>query len=390
MIKIKKISDFNLNSKKVLVRLDLNVPFKNKKIMDETRIVSAIPTIKEILKKKGIPVIISHFGRPKGKRNDNFTLKKILPSLSKHLKKKIIFCKNCIGNDVEKVLRNIKIGQIVLLENLRFHSGETNNNYNFAKNLTKFCDIYINDAFSVSHRKHASVDTVTKLLPSGMGKNMEEEIYMLNKLLRKPKKPLTALIGGAKMENKISLINSLITKCNYLILGGGVANTFLKSNKFNIGKSIYEKKQLSNVIKIQKAAIKNNCLIVLPEDLIVSENKTTKEVSISEVKKNHRIFDLGKISLWVISEIINKSKTIIWSGPIGYFEKKPFDRGTNKTASIINSKKSLISVAGGGDTIAAIKKNKKINNFSYLSTGGGAFLHWLENFTLPGIEVLKK
>ena len=390
MIKIKKISDFNLNSKKVLVRLDLNVPFKNKKIMDETRIVSAIPTIKEILKKKGIPVIISHFGRPKGKRNDNFTLKKILPSLSKHLKKKIIFCKNCIGNDVEKVLRNIKIGQIVLLENLRFHSGETNNNYNFAKNLTKFCDIYINDAFSVSHRKHASVDKVTKLLPSGMGKNMEEEIYMLNKLLRKPKKPLTALIGGAKMENKISLINSLIKKCNYLVLGGGVANTFLKSNKFNIGKSIYEKKQLSNVIKIQKAAIKNNCLIVLPEDLIVSENKTTKEVSISEVKKNHRIFDLGKISLWVISEIINKSKTIIWSGPIGYFEKKPFDRGTNKTASIINSKKSLISVAGGGDTIAAIKKNKKINNFSYLSTGGGAFLHWLENFTLPGIEVLKK
>ena len=158
------------------------------------------------------------------------------------------------------------------------------------------------------------------------------------------------------MENKISLINSLITKCNYLILGGGVANTFLKSNKFNIGKSIYEKKQLSNVIKIQKAAIKNNCLIVLPEDLIVSENKTTKEVSISVVKKNHQIFDLGKISLWVISEIINKSKTIIWSGPIGYFEKKPFDRGTNKTASIINSKKSLISVAGGGDTIAAIKK----------------------------------
>ncbi len=390
MIKIKKISDFNLNSKKVLVRLDLNVPFKNKKIMDETRIVSAIPTIKEILKKKGTPVIISHFGRPKGKRSYNFSLKKILPSLSKHLKKKIIFCKNCIGNDVEKVLKNIKIGQIVLLENLRFHTGETNNNYNFAKNLTKFCDIYINDAFSVSHRKHASVDKVTKLLPSGMGKNMEEEIYMLNKLLRKPKKPLTALIGGAKMENKISLINSLITKCNYLILGGGVANTFLKSNKFNIGKSIYEKKQLSNVIKIQKAAIKNNCLIVLPEDLIVSENKTTKEVSISEVKKNHQIFDLGKISLWVISEIINKSKTIIWSGPIGYFEKKPFDRGTNKTASIINSKKSLISVAGGGDTIAAIKKNKKIKNFSYLSTGGGAFLHWLENFTLPGIEVLKK
>ena len=302
----------------------------------------------------------------------------------------IIFCKNCVGVDVKKVLENVKIGQIVLLENLRFHNGETANNYNFAKKLTKYCDVYINDAFSVSHRKHASVDKVTKLLPSGMGKNMEEEIFKLNKFLKKPKKPLTAIIGGAKMENKIPLIKSLIKKCKYLVLGGGVANTFLKSNKFNIGKSIYEKKQLSNVIKIQKDAIKNNCLIVLPEDLVVLENKTIKEVSISEVKKNQEIFDLGKVSLWVISEIINKSKTIIWSGPIGYFEEKPFDKGTNKTASLINSKKLLISVAGGGDTIAAIKKNKKINNFSYLSTGGGAFLNWLEKFTLPGIEALKK
>ncbi len=390
MEKIKKISDFNLNSKKVLVRLDLNVPFRNGRILDQTRIVSAIATIKEILKKKGTPVIISHFGRPNGKRNNNFSLKKILPTLSKHLKKNVIFCNNCIGNDVKKVLENIKIGQTVLLENLRFHTGETTNNYNFAKNLTKYCDIYINDAFSVSHRNHASIDKVVKLLPSGMGKNMEEEISKLNKFLRKPKKPLTAIIGGAKMENKISLINSLIKKCKYLILGGGVANTFLKSNKFNIGKSIYEKKQLLNVIKIQKEATKNNCLIVLPEDLVVLENKTTKEVSISQVKKNHQIFDLGKVSLWVISEIINKSKTIIWSGPVGYFEKKPFDKGTNKIASLINSKKSIISIAGGGDTIAALKKNKKIKHFSHLSTGGGAFLHWLEKFTLPGVESLKK
>ena len=390
MEKIKKISDFNLSSKKVLVRLDLNVPFKNGKISDHTRIASSLPTLKEILKKKGIPVIISHFGRPKGKKNKNFSLKKIVSSLSKHLKKKVIFSKDCIGLEVKKVLENIKKDEIVLLENLRFHSGESSNNYNFAKKLTKYCDIYINDAFSASHRKHASIDKVAKLLPSGMGKNMEKEIVNLNKFLKKPKKPLTAIIGGAKMENKISLINSLIKKCKYLILGGGVANTFLKSNKFNIGKSIYEKKQLSNVIKIQKEAIKNNCLIVLPEDLVVSENKTTKEVSIYEVKKNHKIFDLGKVSLWVISEIINRSKTIIWSGPVGYFEKKPFDKGTNKIASIMNSKKSLISIAGGGDTIAALKKNKKIKNFSHLSTGGGAFLHWLEKFTLPGIEALKK
>ena len=388
MEKIKKISDFNLSSKKVLVRLDLNVPFKNGKISDHTRITSSLPTLKEILKKKGIPVIISHFGRPKGKKNNNFSLKKIVSSLSKHLKKKVIFSKDCIGLEVKKVLENIKKDEIVLLENLRFHSGENSNNYNFAKKLTKYCDIYINDAFSASHRKHASIDKVAKLLPSGMGKNMEKEIINLNKFLKKPKKPLTVIIGGAKMENKINLINSLLKKCKFLILGGGVANTFLKSNKFNIGKSIYEKKQLKNVIKIQKKAKKNSCKIILPTDLIVSGKP--KLVDYFNVNKNHQILDLGNKSLFVISDIINKSKTVIWSGPLGYFEKKPYDAATNKIASLINSKKSLISVAGGGDTIAAIKKNKKYKNFNYLSTGGGAFLHWLEKFTLPGIEALKK
>ena len=389
MTKIKRITDFNLNSKKVLVRLDLNVPFSNGKVLDQTRIISAIPTLKEILKKKGIPIIISHFGRPKGKKN-NFSLAKILPNLSYHLKKNVIFCKNCIGEDVKKVLENIKVGQIVLLENLRFHIGETNNDYKFAKSLTKYCDIYINDAFSASHRKHASIDKVTKFLPSGMGLNMEKEILNLNKFLRKPKKPLTAIIGGAKMKNKINLIKNLIKKCKYLILGGGVANTFLKANKFEIGNSIYEKKQLLNAIKIQKEANKNNCLIVLPEDLIVLDNKKIKKISIYEVKKNHQIFDLGNISLWIISKIINRSKTIIWSGPLGYFEKKPFDTGTKKISSLINSNKTLISIAGGGDTLSAIKKNKNYKNFTYLSTGGGAFLNWLEEFSLPGIDVLKK
>jgi len=388
MEKIKKISDFNLNSKKVLVRLDLNVPFRNGKISDHTRIISSLPTLKEILKKNGVPVIISHFGRPKGKKNNNFSLKKIVNSLSKHLKKKVIFCKNCVGLEVKKVLENVKIGEIVLLENLRFHTGESSNNSKFAKKLTKYCDIYINDAFSASHRKHASIDKVTKLLPSGMGKNMEKEIVNLNKFLKKPKKPLTAIIGGAKMENKINLINNLLKKCKFLILGGGIANTFLKSNKFNIGKSIYEKKQLKNVIKIQKKAKKNNCKIILPTDLIVSRQQ--RAIDYFNVDKNHQILDLGNKSIFIISDIINESKTVIWSGPLGYFEKKPYDNGTNKIASLIDSKKTLISVAGGGDTIAAIKKNKKYKNFTFLSTGGGAFLHWLEKLTLPGVEALKK
>ena len=388
MVKIKKISDFNLHSKKVLVRLDLNVPLNNNKILDNTRIKASLPTLKEIIKKKGIPVIISHFGRPNGKVNKKFSLKKILKQLSKYLGKKIIFCNQCIGLEVKRVLNNVKPGQVILLENLRFHKEEVKNSSKFAKDLSKYCDIYINDAFSVSHRKHSSINKITKFIPSGMGKNMENEIHNLNKYLKKPKKPIIAIVGGAKMDSKINLINNLVTKCKYLILGGGVANTFLKSKNFDIGKSIYEKKKIKIAIKIQNKAKKNKCMVVLPLDVVVSEKN--KNLDISCINKNHRILDLGKKTLDMICNIISNSKTVIWSGPIGYFEKKPYDKGTNKLANLINSKKKIISIAGGGDTIAALKKNKKIKNFSYLSTGGGAFLYWLEKFTLPGIEVLKK
>ena len=388
MSKIKKISDFKLNSKKVLVRLDLNLPIKNSKILDDSRVKAALPTINHIVKKKGIPIIISHFGRPEGKENNKFSLNKIRSCLSRHLKKKVVFCQNCIGPEVKKTLENVSFGQVVLLENLRFHKGETTNNNNFAKKLTKYCDIYINDAFSSSHRKHASIDKVAKLLPSGIGINLEKELYYLNKLLKKPKKPIIAIIGGAKMENKINLLKSLVEKSNYLILGGGVANTFLKSNNINIGKSIFEKNQLANVIKIQKNAKKKNCKIILPVDVVVSEKN--RNIDILKINKNHQVFDLGKNTISEILKIINNSRTLVWSGPLGYFEKKPFDKSTNKIATFVNSKKKLVSVAGGGDTLAALKKNKNTKNFSFLSTGGGAFLHWLENFTLPGVDVLKK
>ena len=388
MMKIKKISDFNLSLKKVLVRLDLNIPFHNEKILDNTRIKATLPTIKEIIKKNGTPVIISHFGRPKGRKDPKLSLNKISTYLSKELKKKVIFCNSCIGERKKKILETVKPKEVVLLENLRFNIGETKNNTNFAKELSKYCDIFINDAFSASHRKHASINKITKFLPSGIGINMEKEIYNLNKYLRKPKKPLTAIVGGAKMESKINLIRNLVNKCNFLILGGGVANTFLKSNKINIGKSIYEKKQINNALYIQEIAKKNNCEIILPIDVIVSSK--LKSINIDKINRKDKILDLGNKTLELISIIINNSKTLIWSGPIGYFEKKPYDKGTNKLANLINSKKKIVSIAGGGDTIAALKKNKNIKNFSFLSTGGGAFLEWLEKFTLPGIEILKK
>ena len=387
MLKIKKIRNFNLKSKKILIRVDLNVPTKNGIITDETRIKNIIPSLKKIISNDGLPVIISHLGRPK-KKDSKYSLKKIVKPLSKSLGKKIFFINDCIGINVVNALNKIKPGQILLLENLRFHKEEMMNDITFAKKLSKPFDIYINEAFSASHRNHASIDKITKFLPSGIGINMEKELFNLHKFLHKPRQPLTAIIGGSKMESKIKTINNLIKKCTFLILGGGIANTFLKSKNINIGKSIYEKKQIKNAIDIQKLAKNRGCEIILPVDVVVS-NKN-KSIDIKDIKNNYKIFDVGIKTINIIKKKINCSSTVIWSGPLGFFEKKPFDNSTNKISNIINSNKRLISIAGGGDTIAAIKKNKKFKNFTFLSTGGGAFLSWLEKYTLPGIEVLKK
>ena len=387
MLKIKKIRNFNLKSKKILIRVDLNVPTKNGIITDETRIKNIIPSLKKIISNDGLPVIISHLGRPK-KKHSKYSLKKIVKPLSKSLGKKVFFINDCIGINVVNALNKIKPGQILLLENLRFHKEEMMNDITFAKKLSKPFDIYINEAFSACHRNHASIDKITKFLPSGIGINMEKELFNLHKFLHKPRQPLTAIIGGSKMESKIKTINNLIKKCTFLILGGGIANTFLKSKNINIGKSIYEKKQIKNAIDIQKLAKNRGCEIILPVDVVVS-NKN-KSIDIKDIKNNYKIFDVGIKTINIIKKKINCSSTVIWSGPLGFFEKKPFDNSTNKISNIINSNKRLISIAGGGDTIAAIKKNKKFKNFTFLSTGGGAFLSWLEKYTLPGIEVLKK
>ena len=388
MTNIKKISDFNFKSKKVLVRVDLNVPIKNGIVADATRIKAILPTLNQISRKGGICIIISHFGRPKGKKIGMYSLKKIVKPLSKYLGKKVFFCHYCYGNKVIQIINKLKPGEYLLLENLRFHKEETENNKNFAKKLSKFSDIYINDAFSVSHRMHASIDQITKFLPSGIGINMKNEINNLEKYLLRPKKPTMAIIGGAKMENKINVLKKLLTKCNFLVLGGGIANTFLKANKINIGNSLYEKKQINNAKIIINKAKKHSCEIILPIDVVLS-NKN-KMVGVEEIQKNEKIFDIGKKTLQIIFKKLNKSKTVLWSGPLGLFEKKPYDKSTNALAKLINSKgKKIISIAGGGDTIAAIKKNKQFKNFTFLSTGGGAFLKWLENFNLLGIESLK-
>ena len=389
MSNFKNISKFNFSSKRVLVRVDLNVPFGKHGVADTTRIKAIIPTLKEISKQGGIPIIISHFGRPKGKKNLKYSLKKLVKPLSKYLSRKVVFCKDCIGEEVKKKLKKIKSGEYLLLENLRFHKEEMNNDRKFAKKLSEFSDIFINDAFSVSHRTHASINAITKFLPSGVGKNMENELNHLEKYLLKIKKPVIAIIGGAKIETKINVLKKLISKCNFLVLGGGIANTFLKAKKINIGNSLHEKNQINNAKNIINKAKKNDCEIILPIDAMVE--KKNKVIDIKKIKNNEKIFDIGKATLQLITDRLDKSKTVIWSGPLGVFEKKPYDKSTNEIAKLINARgNKIISIAGGGDTIAAIKKNKKFKNFSFLSTGGGAFLKWLENFNLPEIERLKK
>lgn len=389
MLNIKNISKFNFQSKKVLVRVDLNVPFKKRLISDTTRIKAIIPTLKKISQEGGISIIISHFGRPNGKKNKKYSLKRIVKPLSKYLSKKVYFCDSCYGVKVKKILKKIRFGEYLLLENLRFHKEEIKNKKNFAKKLSEFSDIYINDAFSASHRIHASIDQITKFLPSGIGINMENEINNLETNLLKPKKPLMAIIGGAKMESKINVLKNLLINCNFLVLGGGVANTFLKAKNINIGNSLYEKKQITNAKIIMNKAKRYKCEIILPIDVVVSPKN--KRVDVIKIKKNEKIFDIGIKTLEIILKKLNSSKTIIWSGPLGLFEKKPYDKSTNSLVKLINDRgKKIISIAGGGDTLAAIKKNKNFKNFTFLSTGGGAFLKWLEEYNLPGLKSLKK
>ena len=383
----------NLRDKRILLRLDLNVPLKNGVISDETRIDKILPIINFLIKNKAKILVISHVGRPGGKIDNNLSLKPICESLENKVNQKIkLISKNIFKlkkNDIFKDSKN----KIVFLENIRFYEEEEKNDVIFSEQLSKFADIYVNDAFSCSHRAHASVSNITKFIPSFAGLQLQTEINALKKITSEIKKPISCIIGGSKISTKISLIKNLIPKFNNIIITGGMANNILSYKGYPVGKSIKENDCNEIINEIFKFAKIHSCSVIYPEDVAVGKNMQDKAQikKIHEVNNDDIILDIGPKTINNIKEIIDTSKTVLWNGPTGYFENSNFADGSYKIAKKIveKTKKNLIySVAGGGDTIAVLNKLRAVNNFNFVSTAGGAFLEYLEGKELPGIKAL--
>ena len=389
------ISDQNLilQGKKVLLRVDLNVPMKNGAITETSRIEKILPTIKLLIEKKAKIILLSHIGRPKGKVVSEMSLEPISKKLSQYLNKEVLFNKNKINENTISEINKVSNGSIMMLENIRFNEGEETNDKEFSKKISTLGDIYVNDAFSCSHRAHASIDGITKYLPSYFGLQITEEINALKKITSEIKNPITLIIGGSKISTKIKIIKNLIKKFDNIIIVGGMANTMLKHTGSNIGKSIYEH-NCENLIKeiLEKSKL-HNCQINCPIDVVVAKNLDGpgKNKDIKKIEEDDIILDIGSKTILSIKEIINNSNTVLWNGPAGYFENPNFENGTKKILEIIkekNTKSKIFSVAGGGETVAAINKFNNLNSFTFVSTAGGAFLEFLEGKTLPGIKAL--
>ncbi len=396
MSKIKYFSEnFDIQNKKVILRLDLNVPLNKKKIQDETRILQVLPFLKILIKKKAKIIIVSHLGRPKGQKINELSLTPIYKFLKERLETNVYFFIGEIDEETKNKFSYLKESEIILLENIRFFKGEIENDNNFAKKLASLGDIYINDAFSCSHREQASIHKITKFIKeSYAGPLLKKEIDAINKVVQDKKEPVTCIIGGSKISTKINLINNLMKKVKNIIIVGAMANNFLAFKGFEVGKSLIEIDSEKIIDSIYKDAKKHGCNIFIPEDCKVSDTfdgggKTKKQDS---VDKNDMILDIGPKTIKNIEEIIDQSNTVLWNGPAGYFENEIFLTGTlalAKKISLNTAKKSLISVLGGGDTISAINKSKETFSFTHLSTAGGAFLEFLEGKDLPGLKVLK-
>ena len=395
MVKINKLDEnLNIEGKRVLLRVDFNVPINDGTITEDSRIEKVLPTIKFLINKKAKIIIIAHLGRPKGKIVPELTLKPIAKKLSNYLNQDVVFLNESIGSLAIQNSKKIPNGKIMLLENIRFHKEEELNSVSFAKELSKIGDIYINEAFPCSHRTHASVCEITKHIDSFAGKQLLEEISAIKMLTDNAKKPTTCIVGGSKISTKSGILINLVRKMQNIVIVGAMANTFLKYKGYNIGQSIFEKNQENLIENIIQESKKNNCNLVLPEDVITSRNHNSKGVlkNLDQISDNDLILDIGKKTLQNIFKVIDKSKTVLWNGPAGYFEIDEFSIGSKKIANKISNNtktKSLISIAGGGDTVAAINKFKCSNGFTYLSTAGGAFLELLEGKMLPGIKALE-
>ncbi|KTR05065.1 phosphoglycerate kinase [Aureimonas ureilytica] len=396
MTLFKTLDTADLQGKRVLVRVDLNVPMKDGKVSDATRIDRILPTIREISDKGGRVLLLAHFGRPKGKVDPEQSLGPIAPVLAEKLGRPVGFAEDCVGPVADGIVANMQDGDVLLLENTRFHAGEEKNDEAFVSQLASLGDVYVNDAFSAAHRAHASTEGLAHHLPSYCGRTMQAELEALEKGLGNPEKPVIAIVGGAKVSTKIDLLQNLVAKVDCLVIGGGMANTFLAAQGIDVGKSLCEHDLADTARQILEKAKAANCTILLPTDAVVARefkaNAANETVSVSAVPSDAMILDVGPASVEAISAWIDKSKTLVWNGPLGAFEIEPFDRATMAAARHAADRTAagqLVSVAGGGDTVAALNQAGVAERFTYVSTAGGAFLEWMEGKALPGVEALK-
>jgi phosphoglycerate kinase len=392
------IDQVDVDGKRVLLRADLNVPMKNGEAQDRTRIERLAPTAAELADKGARVVIMSHFGRPKGKPDPKESLRPLVPALQAALgQRPVRFAEDCIGVGVERAVAALKPGEILLLENTRFHKGEEANDPGFAKALAKLGDLYVNDAFSVSHRAHASTEGIAHFLPAYAGRLMQAELEALNRALGSPEHPVAAIVGGAKVSTKLDLLHHLLPKVDVLIIGGAMANTLLLAQGLGVGKSLAERDMIGTARDFIALAEKQRAALILPLDAIVARalepDTPTQTVAIDKVPEQEMILDIGPKTLAAIEARLGQCRTLVWNGPVGAFETKPFDRGTTELAMAVarlTKAGNLVSIAGGGDTVAALAAAGATDALTYVSAAGGAFLEWLEGRTLPGIAALER
>jgi phosphoglycerate kinase len=386
----------DVKSKRVLLRVDLNLPMENGRISDATRIERIVPTIRELTGKGARVILLAHFGRPKNGPDEENSLKPIAAALPEHLGAPVAFAADCIGAVAQDAVAKLKDGEILLLENTRFHKAEEKNDKDFVASLAKLGDLYVNDAFSAAHRAHASTEGLAHVLPAFAGRGMQAELEALTKALETPNRPVAAIVGGAKVSTKLELLGNLSKKVDFIIIGGGMANTFLAAQGHKVGKSLCEHDLLDTAREIVAKAKAAKCEIVLPSDAVAAKefkaHAHARVTDVGHVQDDEMILDMGPRSTVEVEKILTACKTLVWNGPFGAFELQPFDAGTNavaKTAAALTQKGALVTVAGGGDTVSALNQSGAAENFTYISTAGGAFLEWLEGKVLPGVEALR-
>ena len=386
----------DLHGKRVLVRVDLNVPMRDGRVSDATRIERVLPTIRELSEKGAKVVLLAHFGRPKGQRKEEDSLRPVASAVEEQLDYRVAFASDCVGEEAREAIDAMNAGDVLLLENTRFHAGEEKNDEEFVGQLAQLGDLYVNDAFSAAHRAHASTEGLARKLPAYAGRTMEAELRALTNAFAGDARPIVAVVGGAKVSTKLDLLSNLVRKVDALVIGGGMANTFLLAQGHSIGRSLAERDLIDTAKRVMREAADASCALVLPTDAVIADalepNVATEMVSVELVQDDQMILDVGPDTVAEIERWIDRAKRLVWNGPLGAFEVPPFDQATTAAARFAAERTrsaQLISIAGGGDTVAALNAAGVADDFTYVSTAGGAFLEWLEGKELPGVAALK-